>query len=200
MPCTRMAIPLRYIATGEGHVRAGASKKEENMGWTSKEIARYHQFAKQYISTYGERIDCADLAISALIDFASKNKLPVKLKYFRGGWKWIVYNPSLDNAVKFRNNAMRMLGALNIIDNTIPIFIGSAEAGDFIMSKWNSALGHTRIIYSIDYKTKENDFSIVWYQGNLPPVKPEKRNELFSKIEGVYDKRPRRWNFEQFNN
>lgn len=93
-----------------------------------------------------------------------------------------------------------MLGALNIIDNTEPVFIGSAKPGDFIMSKWNSALGHTRIIFSVDYKTKEKDFNIVWYQGNLPPVKPEKRTDLFSKIEGVYDKRPRRWNFEQFNN
>ena len=54
------------------------------MGWTAKEIEQYHTFAKQYISTYGERIDCADLGISALIDFAAKNKLPVRLKYFQG--------------------------------------------------------------------------------------------------------------------
>jgi hypothetical protein len=39
----------------------------------------------------------------------------------------------------------------------------------------------------------------VWYQGNLPPVKPEKRTDLFSNIEDVYNKQPRRWNFEQFN-
>jgi hypothetical protein len=170
------------------------------MGWTNKEIERYYQFAKQYISTYGERIDCADLAISALIEFASRNKLPVKLKFFQSGWKWLNYNPSVDNAVKFRDNAMRMLGALNIIDNTKPIFIGSARSGDFIMSKWNSTVGHTRIIYSINYKAKEKDYNIVWYQGNLPPVKPEKRTDLFSKIDSVYDKQPRRWNFEQFNN
>ena len=169
------------------------------MGWTGKEIDRYHQFAKQYISTYGARIDCADLAISTLIEFAGKNELPVKLKYFQGGWKWMNFNPLVDNAARFRNDAMRMLGALNIIDNTKPIFIGSAMPGDFIMSKWNSALGHTRIIYSIAYKSQEKDYNIVWYQGNLPPVIPEKRTGLFSEIESVYGHQPRRWNFDQFN-
>lgn len=170
------------------------------MGWTQNDIASYHQFAKHYISTYGERIDCADLAISALIVFASRNKLPVRLKYFQSGWKWMDYNPSKDNATKYRNNAMRMLGALNVIDNTKPISIGSAKPGDFIMSKWDSSMGHTRIIFSINYKVEEKDYNVVWYQGNLPPVKPEKRTDLFSKINGVYDRKPRRWNFEQFNN
>ena len=115
----------------------------------------YQQFVRQYISTFGERIDCADLAISALIKFASKNQLHVKLKYYKNGWKWLNYDPSVDNAVKFRTIAMRMLGALNIIDNTMPISIGSASSGDFIMSRWNSALGHTGIIYSINYDSKE---------------------------------------------
>lgn len=170
------------------------------MGWTQKDIERYHQFAQHYISTYGERIDCADLAISALIEFASKNKLPVKFKYFQGGWKWMDYYPATDNAAIFRKKAMRMLGALNVIDNTKSIPVGSARPGDFIMSKWNSSLGHTRIIYSITYKANEKDYNVVWYQGNLPPVRPEKRIDLFSKIDGVYDKQPRRWNFEQFNN
>lgn len=173
--------------------------KGENVGWTQNDIERYHRFASQYISTYGDRIDCADLAISALIEFASKNKLPVKLKYFQGGWKWMNYNPSKDIAIKFRSKAMRMLGALNVIDNTKPIPVGSARSGDFIMSKWNASDGHTRIIYSIEYTEKEKDYKVIWYQGNLPPVIPEKRTELFTKINGVYDKQPRRWNFEQFN-
>ena len=92
-----------------------------------------------------------------------------------------------------------MLGALNIIDNTEPVTLGAAKPGDFIMSKWNSDLGHTRIIYAIDYVSREKDYKVVWYQGNLPPVQPEKRTDMFSKIEGVINNRPRRWNFEQFN-
>ena len=170
------------------------------MGWTNNDIARYHQFAKQYISTYSGRIDCADLAIAALVEFASKNKLPVKLKYYQGGWKWMNYNPSVDIAAKFKSTAMKMLGALNIIDNTEAISIGAAKPGDLIMSKWSSSLGHTRIIYSIDYAPKEKDYEVVWYQGNLPPVQPEKRTDMFSNIEGVFNDRPRRWSFVQFNN
>ncbi len=170
------------------------------MGWTDKDIVRYHQFAKVYISTYGKKIDCADLAISALIEFASKNKLPIKLKYYQGGWNWFNYNPSVDKAFKYKTNAMRMLGALNVIDNTKPIPLELAKPGDFLMTKWSSALGHTRIIYSIELKADVKDFNVVWYQGNLPPVKPEKKTDMFSKIGDVYGQSPRRWSFEQFNN
>jgi hypothetical protein len=72
------------------------SERQYGMGWTNNEIARYHQFAKQYISTYSGRIDCADLAIAVLMEFASNNKLPVTLKYYQGGWKWMNYHPSID--------------------------------------------------------------------------------------------------------
>jgi hypothetical protein len=54
---------------------------------------------------YAERIDCADLAISALIEFASKNKLPVKLKYFQEA----LLLKTLLPAQKKLNHNMRLL-------------------------------------------------------------------------------------------
>jgi len=60
-------------------------------------------------------------------------------------------------------------------------------------------LGHTRIVYSVKRELKSKKYKVIWYQGNLPPVKPEQKTDYFSAINGVYGKKPRRWNFEQFN-
>ena len=162
------------------------------MSWTNKTVSKYHAFAKKYISEYKQKIDCADLAISALVDFAAKEKLPIKFKYYSTkGSKWYTYNPT-DDAKKFKQKAITMLGALNVIDNTKPISLSDAKPGDLIMTKWSSTQGHTRIIYekkivypfykhiiaiifnkTLDPKTGEYEFT--WYQGNLPPVVPEVR-------------------------
>lgn len=166
------------------------------MKWNSEVQAKYQAFAKLYISSYNQKIDCADLAIATLVDFAQKEKLPLKFKYYKHGWQWFPFDPEKDDAQKFKQSAMSMFGALNIIDNTKIIQIGFAKPGDFIMSKWSGALGHTRVIYSVT--PVENKFKVVWYQGNLPPVKPEQREDYFSNIANVYQQQPRRWNFEQF--
>jgi hypothetical protein len=129
-----------------------------------------------------------------------KRKPAVMLKYYNKGWEWLIFNPETDNIKEFKTKAMRMLGALNIIDNTKPILMGLAKSGDLITSKWNPALGHTRIIYSVKLVPKNNKYEVVWYQGNLPPVNPEKKTDYFSNINSVYGGTPRRWNFEQFNN
>lgn len=105
------------------------------MPWDSTTIAKYHTFAKDYVQNYQRRIDCADLAIASLVDFAAENSLNVRLKYYAGSWKWYAFDPDKDNAAQFKVMAMRMLGALNVIDNTEPILIGLAKPGDLIMSK-----------------------------------------------------------------
>ena len=169
------------------------------MPWSDDKINSYQNYAKAYISSYNSKIDCADLAIAALVDFSAKEQLPVKLKFYKNGWEWLKYNPKKDDAYQFKIYAMRMLGALNVIDNTKPIPIGAAKSGDLIMSKWNSRLGHTRIIHSVRQDTSKKEYEVIWYQGNLPAVKPQEKSDYFSKINGVYGGSPRRWNFEQFN-
>jgi hypothetical protein len=153
------------------------------MSWNSAKISSYHNYAKTYISSYTAKIDCADLAIAALIDYSAKENLPVKLKYYNKGWAWLEFDPKSDDSRGFKTKAMQMLGALNVIDNTRPISIGSAKSGDLIMTKWNPTLGHTRIIHSVRHVAKINKYEVVWYQGNLPPVKPEMKKDYFSKYQ-----------------
>jgi len=168
------------------------------MPWDEKAIKGYHEFAKSYVSTYTNKIDCADLALAALVDYADKKELPVRLKYYKGGWKWFTFDPKEDKASAYKKNVMTMLGALNVIDNTKSISLDNAKPGDLIMSKWSGTLGHTRIIYSTTTDKKAGNTEVTWYQGNLPPVKPEKKTDDFSAIDGVYGGTPRRWNFDQF--
>lgn len=185
--------------------------------WNEEYKKNYHIYTKTYISSYKTKIDCADLAISALIDYAGNNKLPVKLKYYANGWNWMKFDPNTitvdtknptkaeeelkQYTEKFKTSAMIKLGALNVIDNTKPIVIGAAKAGDLIMSRWSATQGHTRIIYTVtpEVKDKAFQYKVIWYQGNLPPVIPEKRSEYFKNINGVFDSLPRRWNFDQFD-
>ena len=62
-------------------------------------------------------------------------------------------------------------------------------------------LGHTRIIYEMikaSAALEASDYRVVWFQGNLPPVVPQRRESMFSAIENVYGNKPRRWNFDAF--
>jgi hypothetical protein len=167
--------------------------------WTDDKINGYHTYAKTYIESYTQKIDCADLALASLIDFASLHTLPIRLKYYSAGWKWKEFDPEKDNATNFKRDALIMLGALNVIDNTVSITIDQAKAGDLIMSKWSNSLGHTRIIHSVERGEGTGTYKVVWYQGNLPPVVPERKEADFNSIPNVYGNSPRRWNFEQFN-
>lgn len=121
-------------------------------------------------------------------------------EYYAGSWGWLEFDPKKSNVKEFKATAMRQLGALNVIDNTKRILIGAENSGDLIMPKWSSTSGYTRIIYSVTLNRKNiNTFDVVWYQGNLPIVIPQRKTSIFSNISGVYQDQPRRWNFEQFN-
>ena len=169
--------------------------------WTYENVVAYQLFAKRYISSYVTEIDCADLALASLVEFAYENGLRVKLKYYDKGWK--PYDSSAEPSKDaFKRLVMRNMGALNVIDNTHSISLSEAAAGDLIMTKWDARLGHTRIIYELTPvlgAAEASDYRVVWYQGNLPPVVPERREQLFSAIGNVYGGKPRRWNFDAFD-
>jgi hypothetical protein len=169
--------------------------------WTYEAIFAYRLFAKRYISGYAGEIDCADLALTSLVEYAYESDLPLKLKYYGHGWK-TYDSTSHPEKEEFKRLITRNMGALNVIDNSHAIPLADAAAGDLIMSRWDSRLGHTRIIYEITPITGEGgapDHDIVWFQGNLPPVVPQRRHAVFSSIEHVYGEKPRRWNFDAFD-
>ena len=170
------------------------------MPWNKAAVDGYAAFSKTYVTGFGEEIDCADLALSSLVDYATAHKLPLRLKYFaKGKWDWYALPAGSRKGASFKRNALQMLGALNVIDNTRKIAIETARAGDLIMTRWTPSLGHTRIIDRIAFDAAAGDYRVVWYQGNLPPVVPQRRTGLFAGISNVYENAPRRWRFSQFD-
>jgi RHS repeat-associated protein len=190
-----------YSYTGGNPVNlidpTGMAAWETTNDWTDEQIQGYQTYAADFISSYTEEIDCADLALTALINYASENNLPLNLRYYDKGWK--SYDASSDaftNVAQYLNTVRINMGALGVIDNTSPLALSNAAAGDLIMSKWSSTLGHTRIISSI--AASGTDYNVTWYQGNLPAAVPEQRQSLYSNIGSVYGNSPRRWNFSQW--
>ena len=59
------------------------------MPWNQAAIDGYHLFIPDYVAGYKQKIDCADLALAALIDYAASKSLAVRLRYPKDGkWEW----------------------------------------------------------------------------------------------------------------
>ncbi len=173
--------------------------------WTQEAIKKFHAGSTAYIEDKfvkkKAKIDCADLALEYLLDFARENNLPVSLRYYSGtSWETYVVKPKQQNFDSTKAYVKRNFGALNVIDNTEPIDLSNTNSGDLIMSKWSGRLGHTRIIVSVKPGAVNANREVTFYQGNLPPVVPEKKTQRFGLIDfgQLKDKRPRRWKFASF--
>src|SRR3954463_3396265 len=65
--------------------------------WTSEKISQYHTFMASFISGYTDKIDCADLALEGLVEFAYQNGLPIKLKYYKKGKSQYYMSPQYES-------------------------------------------------------------------------------------------------------
>jgi len=172
--------------------------------WDAEQVQAYSSFMGGFISSYDEEIDCADLGLKGLIGFASENQLPLSLRY-RSDGDWRYYDAAsddFDSVAQYEKTVLTNMGALNIIDNTSAVGPSELRAGDFVMSRWSSTLGHTRVVYTLQYDLETGDTGITWYQGNLPPVVPQRRTADLSDIDpGTLpsSEATRRWDFEDWN-
>ncbi|MBA3512314.1 hypothetical protein [Sphingomonas sp.] len=172
------------------------------MAWSSKQQSSYAAFMHNYVRNYSQPIDCADLALAGLATFAGQNALPVRLfDYEERPKRWLAFDPATDDWQRYSRRIRSEMGAINVIENSRAITLEHARAGDLIMTQnhGGGSTGHTRIITSIQLEEGQNDYLVEWYQGNLPPVVPERREALFRTIPNVYGASPRRWRFDQFH-
>jgi len=177
----------------------GLDAWKKTHSWGRADIQAYSNYMKGFVKSYGAKIDCADLALLGLINYASSNGLPVNLKYYsNGGWgSYNAQGNAFGSVQQYTTTVLNNLGALNVIDNTHPIKVGELQPGDLVMTKYGPDLGHTRIVTGTSCNNC-SDPTINWYQGNLPPRVPEPRTAPFSSLNGGLlppRQMPRKWNF-----
>jgi RHS repeat-associated protein len=184
----------------------GLDAWKKTHSWGRADIQAYSSYMKDFVKNYPGKIDCADLALLGLINFASSNGLPVNLKYYSNG-HWSSYNAQsgdFSSVGQYTNTVLTNMGAVNVIDNTHPISPGSLQAGDLLMTKYDPRTtgghytGHTRIVTGVSCKCA--DPTVTYYFGNLPPDVPERAQGLLSGVlrqGGMLgpNQVPRRWNF-----
>ena len=149
------------------------------MKWSGEKTAKYHEFARFYVAAYSQKIDCADLAIAALVEFAKKEGLPVRFKYYDKSSQWVAFDPAKDDAQEFKRRAMIMFGALNVIDNTKTIPIAAAKPGGFHnveMEQFSRAYTSNTFDYT---GTKQVQGGVV--SGKPPPSEAGAEGGLFLK-------------------
>lgn len=204
-----MSIDRRSILVGAcafGILYPGSLRAQRrSLRWSAQDQLDFAAFVPDFARDYATEVDCADLAIDALITFAGRNGLPVRLFDFDNPppnrKRWLTYDPRRDDWRSKQAFLMQQLGAINVIENSQAISVNEIRAGDLIMHEnlgGGDYTGHTRVLISARYDPRQRDHRIVRYEGTLPPVVPVLKESWYKDIEDVFGGSPRRWNFGQF--
>lgn len=201
----RLVLGGGCAAAALGLLGPGRAFAQQATLWNAEVQEKYSRFMVEFAKAYDKPIDCADLALKGLVQFAHDQRLPVRLFYFgrvagRSKRRWFTFKPGDDNdraAALF----MRNLGAANVIDNTAEIPPGELKPGDLIMTRFQDvdSTGHTRVVIRSVFDDKQRDWLVGWMQGSLPPIVPEEVEMYYGDIpteRGVPT--ARRWRFGQF--
>lgn len=201
----RFVLGGAIAAAGAAMLAPGRALAQAAALWNAEVQDKYSRFMVEFAKSYDKPIDCADLALKGLIQFAHEQRLPVRLFYFgkvagRTKRRWFTFKPDDDNdraAALF----MRNLGAANVIDNTAEIPPADLKPGDLIMTRFQDvdSTGHTRVVIRSVFDDKQRDWLVGWMQGSLPPIVPEEVEMFYGEIpteRGVPT--ARRWRFSQF--
>ncbi|MEQ1696192.1 MAG: hypothetical protein ABL901_10185 [Hyphomicrobiaceae bacterium] len=177
--------------------------------WDGNARLAYAQHAASFVSVYPAAIDCAHLAVEALIDF-SFGKYPIALScYDEKSDAWVTaFSGDFNSKSAFSSAAIPDAHEL-WVKNTVEVKATELSPGDLIMTmRPNYSHGHTRIVHSVDASIDPSNPYVVCYQGNLPikiPVRAEGYLADIVNRQDPFDPKgaktlPRRWFFDHFNN
>lgn len=89
------------------------------------------------------KLDCADLSIALLCEYAAINKLPVSWRaYYPPERRFVTFTNSdkqFKDAESFRLWSQHFLGAMNLADNTYPVTYDEWAGGDMVLMDWNQS-------------------------------------------------------------
>lgn len=162
--------------------------------------ATLHRFTRAYVRNMvrrRRRIDCADLAIEVWIQFGEQYGIPVSFRVWDSrGRRWMTATRSgvraggtlirsFASSAAFIRWVQSNLGTQGLIANTFAVPGGHrrAVAGDVFLWQYRHArtralarVGHTQILDGVVRGPgAPSSDTITIYQGNLPPVVPQRR-------------------------
>ena len=132
------AYPLRR--GGDTWLFSRASRKAQH--------PHYVSYCKANLSRYeGKRIDCADVALDNVLNFAKQRGLRVTFKVWKRGWKY-VDSAQFSSFAQLKTWTKRYLGAHNVTDNsklikplaaltTPQAWSSKVQPGDLLMWSYN---------------------------------------------------------------
>lgn len=91
----------------------------------------------------GTALDCADLSIDMIIEYAATNGLPIEWRvYYPPERRFVVVkntDAQFDTVADFSRWSKHFLGAINLADNTVPIGYDEWAGGDMVLMNWNQS-------------------------------------------------------------
>ncbi|MDC3378851.1 SH3 domain-containing protein [Planctomycetota bacterium] len=106
----------------------------------------YREWARERADQHVEdrtRLDCADLSINLIIEYAAINGLPLSWRVFnapeRRFEQWTNENKQFDSPEAFTEWSQWYLGAMNLADNTYAIKYEEWAGGDMVLMDWNQS-------------------------------------------------------------
>lgn len=89
------------------------------------------------------KLDCADLSIALLCEYAAINKLPVSWRaYYPPERRFVTFtnrDKQFKDAESFRLWSQHFLGAMNLADNTYAVTYDDWAGGDMVLMDWNQS-------------------------------------------------------------
>jgi len=102
--------------------------------WNENDANAFANFVESKIKGYeGKKIDCADLAVALLVDYASENGLSLQLTTADGKKKFDSNSDKFTNTKQFKTSAQQGLFAKDISANTNTVGKKDAQSGDMVI-------------------------------------------------------------------
>ncbi|MBS4042284.1 MAG: RHS repeat-associated core domain-containing protein, partial [Chitinophagaceae bacterium] len=102
--------------------------------WNEDDAAAFASFIQTKIKDYeGKKLDCADLAVALLVDYASANGLSLQLTTTNGKKTFDSNSDDFTSTKQFKSSAQQGIFAKDISANTNTVDKKDAQAGDMVL-------------------------------------------------------------------
>ena len=102
--------------------------------WNENDGAAFAKYVETKIKDYeGKKLDCADLAVALLVDYASENGLSLQLTTADGKTTFDSNSDDFTSTNQFKRSAQQGLRAIDISANTYTVEKKDAQSGDMVI-------------------------------------------------------------------